>query len=175
MISDDFEWEPTEVVVDPDSVELVGVSAGLMTAFVPRKQFVEPERDAELGALTAVDVSVEPDLTVQSFKDDCDINVIVRRFGVTGVLPGAKTPPFYGDFSNVMSYQEAMNALLDADEAFMQLPSATRRRFDNDPGQLIAFLSDEANRDEAVKLGLVEPKAQSGGVPEVPPPVDQPS
>jgi len=37
----------------------------------------------------------------------------------------------------------------------MRLPADLRARFDNDPAQLIQFLENSDNKDEAIKLGLV--------------------
>ena len=37
----------------------------------------------------------------------------------------------------------------------MTLPADLRKRFSNDPGQLLSFLENEDNRAEAIKLGLV--------------------
>ena len=40
---------------------------------------------------------------------------------------------------------------------FDSLPSSLRERFSNDPSRLLAFVDDESNFDEAVKLGLLSP------------------
>lgn len=106
----------------------------------------------------------EESKTQQSFKEECDINEIVRRFGLTGELPDDFRPPMVGDFTEVMDYKSALNAVIAADEAFMQMPGELRARFDNDPQKLLVFLEDGKNRDEAVKLGLLNPAA--------PPPAD---
>lgn len=95
-------------------------------------------------------------MAVQSFKDECDINVIVERFGLTGVLPGAIRMPEYGDFSEVVDYHTAMNAIRSAEDSFRQLPAKVRERFNNNPQELLAFCEDDRNREEAAKLGLVE-------------------
>lgn len=102
-------------------------------------------------------VSFDPDegRTQQNFRDECDINVIVERFGLTGELPQSLSVPQSGDFSGVTDYHSAMNVVAAADAAFMELPGALRARFENDPGRLLAFLNDEKNRAEAVELGLV--------------------
>lgn len=93
--------------------------------------------------------------TQQSFKDEVDINTIVKRFGLTGELPENFSIPVSGDFTAAMSFQESMNLVRQAQESFMTLPGEMRDRFQHDPARLIAFLEDERNRDEAVKLGLV--------------------
>lgn len=96
-------------------------------------------------------------LAQQQFKEECDINVIVERFGLTGEIPGDYKPPVSGDFTNVPDFQSAMNAVRGAQESFMQLPAQIRARFHNDPGELIAFLDVEDNRAEALKLGIIQP------------------
>jgi phage internal scaffolding protein len=101
-----------------------------------------------------------PELTLaqQNFKDECDINHIVRQFGLTGELPGKPMSPQYGDFTGVLDYHSAVNAVLAAQDDFMELPAQMRSRFNNDPAQLIDFLGNEENREEAIKLGLIAAK-----------------
>ena len=112
------------------------------------------DRDAA-SLESGVALDPEGNRTQQQFRDECDINVIVKRFGLTGELPSNFRAPMQGDFSDIGDFQSAMEAVRNAEEAFMQMPAALRARFENDPGRLIDFLSDEKNRDEAVNLGLV--------------------
>ena len=100
----------------------------------------------------------EPTLAQQNFKDECDINNIVRQFGLTGELPSQPLSPQYGDFTGVLDYHTAVNAVLAAQDQFMELPAQLRARFDNDPAKLIDFLDKQENREEATKLGLVDAK-----------------
>ena len=51
-----------------------------------------------------------------------------------------------------------------ADDAFMALPAAVRERFNNDPAELVDFVSDVNNRSEAIDLGLIPPPAKPDGV-----------
>lgn len=123
------------------------------------------ERKVLLRAAYAYDTNVasdeaglrcdDPSLAQQQFKDECDINEIVRRFGLTGQMPEAVAMPVTGDFTSVVDFHSALNLVRQAEAGFMELPAEMRSRFDNDPGKLLAFLDDERNRDEAVKLGLV--------------------
>lgn len=113
--------------------------------------------DADAASLAAgLDTTGEPTKTQQQFKDDADINTIVRRFGITGQLPNGIGIPRSGDFTNITDFQTAMNTVIAAQDAFMLLPGETRARFNNNPQQLLAFLDDPANRDEAIKLGIIE-------------------
>lgn len=97
----------------------------------------------------------EVGLTQQEFKDECDINEIVRRFGLTGQLPDSYRAPVSGDFTGISDFKSAMDAVRAAQERFMEMPGELRAKFDNDPQKLMSFLDDEKNRDEAVKLGIV--------------------
>lgn len=93
--------------------------------------------------------------TQQQYADEVDINTIVRRFGLDGDLPQTVAVPLSGDFRGVNDFHTAMNLVRKAEEAFAELPARLRTRFSHDPGELIAFLDDPSNRDEAIELGLV--------------------
>jgi phage internal scaffolding protein len=95
-------------------------------------------------------------LTQQHFKDECDINNILRQFNITGLLPEQAISPRYGDFTGISDYHTALNQVIAAEDEFMSLPAHIRARFENDPAQLIEFLNNSENKDEAIKLGLVD-------------------
>lgn len=111
----------------------------------------------------------EESLAVQAAAEECDINTIVRRFGLTGELPAAaESPGFYGDFTGATDFMGAMLAVRKAEERFAALPASMRARFGNDPGQLLEFLDSRENLEEARKLGLLkkleEPASQAPSV-----------
>lgn len=99
-------------------------------------------------------VCEDESLAVQSERDDCDINTIVRRFGLTGSLPVGVRRPEYGDFVGVSDYREALEALEAADASFYAMPAEVRARFENDPARFVDFCSDVSNVDEMIKMGL---------------------
>lgn len=101
--------------------------------------------------------------TLQSQKEEADINVIVKRFGVTGQLPQNVRLPLSGDFSNVSGYQDMQNRLIEANKAFSKMSSEVRARFQNDPRQFVDFCIAEkdgklTNLDELRKMGLAVPE-----------------
>lgn len=98
-----------------------------------------------------------PSRTDQTMKDECDVNIILQKYCSTGVLTHTQDrEPLFGDFSQVPSdYGEALELMKKSKEMFMELPSGVRDRFDNKPELLVKFLQDEKNKDEAIKLGLV--------------------
>jgi phage internal scaffolding protein len=93
----------------------------------------------------------------------------MQRYAATGVLVDPLTQssrqPSFGDFSGDFDYQKSQNAIISAQNAFDALPAALRKRFDNNPAELLAFIADEKNKDEAIKLGLI-PKDEPIPVPE---------
>lgn len=93
--------------------------------------------------------------TQQSFKEECDINTIIERFHLSGELPQVLRLPHEGDFTGIFDFQTAANAVRAAQETFNSLPAKIRNRFQNSPQLFVEFCTDEENRDEAIKLGLV--------------------
>lgn len=91
--------------------------------------------------------------TKQSFKDECDINVIVSRFLKSGYLPPAVQEPRFGDVTG-LEFQSAMELIAGAESQFQALPSAVRSRFKNDPAAFLDFVGDPANGPELVEMGL---------------------
>lgn len=128
---------------------------GELVELVARNPFSYPAAlVSEASGLHCLDVSK----TVQSATEEADINTIVRRFNLTGQLPTDLRAPVYGDFTGIGDFKSALNAVLQAEEAFMKMPAEVRSRFDNDAGLFVDFCSNPANVDEAVKLGLVIPE-----------------
>jgi len=96
-----------------------------------------------------------PSKAKQSFRDEADINNIMKKYIQTGILPVGERKPQYGDFYNVEQYQDTLQKIVDCNNDFEKLPSELRELFENDPENLIRFLSDPANEDEAIELGLI--------------------
>lgn len=113
--------------------------------------------DRDAASLESALVCADESLAVQSEAAEADINTIVRRFGLTGQLPQGVRPPMFGDFTQVMDYRSALDAVIAADEAFMEMPADVRKRFHDDPQEFVAFCSDEKNLEEMRKLGLAIP------------------
>lgn len=102
-------------------------------------------------------INNEPSLTQQHFKDECDINTVLAKFVKTGVLDNIG-PGSFADVSELGDYREALGVLADAESAFASLPSAIRKRFDNDPANYLDFVHNPANEDEGIQLGIFNPK-----------------
>lgn len=98
----------------------------------------------------------EETLTQQHQAKDADINYIVQQFGVTGLMPQALNLPTYQDFDAVFDYQSALNAIIQADQEFGQLPAELRKRFDNSPAKFLSYLDGNPDPQELVDLGIAE-------------------
>lgn len=101
-------------------------------------------------------VEFDPDegKTQQQFAEDADINVIVRKFGITGKVPVGFRMPESGDFTAATDYQSALNMVLEAKAKFLEVPADIRRRFNESPQAFMDWLHDSKNRKEATELGF---------------------
>ncbi len=105
-------------------------------------------------------------LTQQQFKDESSLDFILNRYALTGILPDQSVKPIFDDLVGISTdYHEALDLVLRAEDSFYDLPSSLRERFLNDPRSLIRFLDDPNNRDEAVKLGLIDPSPDAPASP----------
>lgn len=119
---------------------------------------------------TPISFANESPYTAQQFKDECDINVIMRRYQSTGELPVLNQGNAqFLDVSSSLVFQDSMNFIADAQSMFNQLPSFIRDRFYNDPGQFLDFCSNESNRTELAQMGLLTPEATQAALNPVPP------
>lgn len=121
------------------------------------KVFVRTAFNYDMNAASmacSLDCSADPSMTKQEFKEECDINTIVERFGLTGAMPESVVSPLTGDFTEVTDYRSALHLIMEADAAFMEIPAAVRERFGNDAGRFVAFVSDPANAAACKEMGL---------------------
>ena len=71
---------------------------------------------------TALDTG-EDVVTQQCFKDECDINILLAKFAVTGQLPENVRVPQYVDFEEAFDFHSSMNVIRAAEEAFNAMPA----------------------------------------------------
>lgn len=112
--------------------------------------------------------------TLQQFRDECDVNLIVKKYGdprlfeeamkAQNTLANMTNPPKYGDFSELPDMEEAFQAVREAEAMFMSLPSEVRAKFDNDPIKMAEFVQHEENISEAIKLGILQKRTEKASV-----------
>lgn len=134
----------------------------------------------------ATDVGVDEDLVQQHMRDECDVNVIMRRYQNTGVLTHVNEQAnlIYGDFYDVPDYKSGVELMLAADQLFMELPSSVRDHFKNNAGDFLEFATDEKNIEQMREWGLAEKapienteaqaESKAGGRTPSPPPSPSP-
>lgn len=99
-----------------------------------------------------------PSLTKQAEREECDVNVIMKKYERTGVLESFnRNPARYGDVSSVSDYRTALEVVRQAEEAFASLPAEVRDACGNVPIGLVELVFDPEREDEARALGLLLP------------------
>ncbi len=110
-----------------------------------------------------------PGRTKQSFSEESNINLIMKKYEKTGMLDHLNQyEGRYGDFIAAPDYHTAMNSIRSAGEMFMQIPATIRAKFDNDPAQFLAFVQNPDNREQMVEMGLAH--HDPADFPDNPPP-----
>lgn len=99
--------------------------------------------------------------TQQHFKDEVDLNNIMKGYGNSISAVPHSWEGTYADIANIGDYREALDFVAEAERGFMELPSSIRERFGNDPQYLFDFMQDESNREEAYKIGLLQRPAEN--------------
>ncbi len=93
--------------------------------------------------------------TEQAHKDECDVNNIIRKYDKTGVLQHVTNfEAQYGDMTGT-DFKTAQDLIIGANNQFNKLPAEIRKRFKNDPQNLLTFMEKSENREEAITLGLI--------------------
>lgn len=123
------------------------------------------------GTLRVDHMNYEKSMTQQCFSEAADINRIMTRWLNGGPPPVSDASrAVFKDVSHGLDYREILDRVMEVQESFDSLPAELRSRFANDPANLLDFVGNPANFDEATKLGLLESDSDSiiGGV-NVPP------
>lgn len=109
-----------------------------------------------------LDCSVEPSMTQQSFKDECDINQIMDKYQQTGFIDEFydRQNPQYADVSGTLDYHTAQNLLSAAQEAYDALDPSIRARF-RSPLDFLRFVDDPANGQDLIAMGLAVARPQA--------------
>ncbi len=124
-----------------------------------------------------VDCSGDKIRTKQSFKTETDINHILAKYRKTGIITADALNARQASFLNVSEigdFQECQQVIAKAESAFMTLPALVRSRFQNDPAELLDFVKNPENRDEAILLGIIAKTAEPEPPPEPAPAPPEP-
>lgn len=90
--------------------------------------------------------------TKQSFKDQCDVNKLLKKAARTGALSHLEQfGGQYGDFSD-FDFMDAQNQLAKAREIFEALPAEVRRDFGQNPANFFEFANAPENVGRLAEL-----------------------
>ncbi len=109
------------------------------------------------GRLRVQHVNLEEERTHQSFKDEVDVNKILKRHRDQR-LPLPSTDLTYADVSGLTDYRDALDNVAKVRDLFMTLPATSRAYFMNDPASFLDW-SFEHTPEEVDALVHGPPKA----------------
>lgn len=120
----------------------------------------DQKRDEEEGQLAGLECK-DPSLTVQSFAKDADLNVIARRFGITHPAQlGSPDPSQFRDTTNDPELRDILELKRQVHDSYLSLSPKLRKRF-RSPAEILEFLEDPDNAEEAIRLGLLTRSADA--------------
>lgn len=100
--------------------------------------------------------------TKQEFAQETDVNYLMRRLTLNDMqMLTLQKGGQYMDVSNVGDYAEMVEHQQHIRDEFMKIPASIRRKFNNDPGEMIKLLQSTNEKDVAYsyEIGLrVKPK-----------------
>lgn len=105
-------------------------------------------------------------ITKQSHKQECDINNILKQYQRTGIINHInRNQPQYMELPDQLDYQQSINTILQAQDAFASLPAVVRNHFNNDPAAFLAAFTDPAQSDYLRDHGFLNPKPDQAPPP----------
>ena len=111
-------------------------------------------------------------MTQQHFKDECDINNILKSY--RGKVPASEEPAYFMDCT-VTDLQSAYEIAEDIGSRFDSLDSEVRARFNNNPLELLEFVHNADNETAAIELGLLPKPAPEPAPAPAPEPAPAPA
>ena len=100
-------------------------------------------------------------MTRQDQADSANINVIYAKTQRGEIVLAKDVMPTFGDFSNELSYDQMLEAIQEAEDAFLSLPSSEREKYGHDPSKYYEAVGKEAvtslkNQEAKEKADLAE-------------------
>lgn len=106
----------------------------------------------------------EPSLTQQQFKDECEIESLLKAHNlgqVMGILNNHDQQPLYGDVSEIPDFHVSQNHVARATEYFEGLPSDVRSRFNNSLSEFLTTLNNPDAREALTNMGVLKKAADT--------------
>lgn len=110
-----------------------------------------------------IPVYESPGRTKQSFKDQCDVNKIIKRAAQAGGLSHVQKydKAVYGEFDGEFDLLTASVRIKKAEAIFNELPAEVRKEFNHNALDFVAFAGHPDNADKLEELipAIAEPGA----------------
>lgn len=98
-------------------------------------------------------------LTRQDQAEMVNINNIYQKTQQGSLTLVSGNPPTFGDFSDIGNYDQILETISTARQAFMDLPSETRKLYNNDPAVYYEKVTNEATEaDLKIKAKATQEK-----------------
>lgn len=115
-------------------------------------------------------------ITKQSHKAECDIHNILKQYQRTGIITHVQSArPLYTDLPDSLDYQQSLNTIMAAEQAFFALPAKVRDHFRNDPAAFLAAFSDPSQESFLREHGFLKPLEAGNGPAATSPAADSPT
>lgn len=103
------------------------------------------------------DLKKNPPRTKQDFREECDVNQILRRFMKTGEMPVPNATPRYVDAASLPDLQTSLHIMQEAEAHFLKLPAQVRKHFDNNPQAFVDFATKPENLEQLREWKIAPP------------------
>ena len=102
-------------------------------------------------------------MTRQDQAAEVNINNIYAKTQRGEIVLASQVMPDFGDYSQVDSYDSMLERIMEAEEAFMELPALERKKYDHDPAKYYESKLEEAKgiiKDANTKEAKQKAKAE---------------
>ncbi|AXH74349.1 MAG: hypothetical protein [Microviridae sp.] len=87
--------------------------------------------------------------SIPKHDPESDINVIYRKTQLGQNVSSVSKMPTFGDFSNLLQYDQMLESIHAAESAFAELPALERRKYNDDPKEYYAQTLENLKKDAA--------------------------
>lgn len=106
--------------------------------------------------------SDKPSQTKQEYAEQCDLRSVIQRYELTGqfynpldIKHMSPREGVFVDVSDVQDIENAQRIIQRANDAFMSIPAAFRKAFDNNPMVFAAVLNTPGALQRMIDAGLI--------------------
>lgn len=104
------------------------------------------------------DQTGQTSMTKQADVERSEIQLLLKKYDKSFLIQQSQAiTNQYSDVAIGFDLQDAYNKIRGVESMFMELPSAIRNRFDNNPAKFVDFCENPDNIDDMVLMNLANP------------------